>query len=391
MTYKGIIFDLDGTLADTLIDIADCANDCATRLGYEGAPVEEYRYMVGNGVRRLAEKLLKTADEAAIIAFIDAFSKELPRYQVRTTDLYPGIREMLDALISRKVQLAILSNKPDHLVPPLLDKLFNGVFDRTPFSIARGQRPELPRKPDPEGVFALCRELGLSKKELLYIGDTATDMQTGTAAGLATVGVLWGFREAGELIDTGARILVARPEEIPQLLNGVPEVQLMATSHLVMRETLLTDLPAIEPFWKDHEANILDHGTIDPGIWRPENVVKLQRTLKKGPCPTMWTMLLPPSLEVIGYVRIRAVAPSAGKGTIAVRLGRTWWGNGYAPEALKTLCPHIAATHRLNSLELEVLAGNKRGLRAYEKAGFSLVREKYRDGRMWTDLQWKRQ
>jgi ribosomal-protein-alanine N-acetyltransferase len=181
---------------------------------------------------------------------------------------------------------------------------------------------------------------------------------------------------------------VARPGDVRELLGGVPPVSHVATDRLVVRPTLARDLAAIESFWQDPQANRLDHGTPDPGAWQRANVVRLRHLLRKRPSHTMWTLLHLPALEVIGYVRLRRHSLVEGHATMGVRLGRTWWGKGYAAEALKALCAHLAAAKKLQLLELEVLAENTRALRAYGKAGFSLAWRRQRKGRLWCGLEW---
>lgn len=384
MAYEGIIFDFDGTLANTLSGIAGCANACAAALGFPGAEQDEYRYLIGNGLTWLAEKLLKTDDPGVLQRFIASFNERLPAWQEKTTTLYDGVVPCLQALEKRGIQTAVFSNKPDHLLKPLAAQLLPGH----PFEYVLGQTDDMPRKPDPAGALLICEKLGLAPGQMLYVGDTATDMETGTAAGLTTIGVLWGFRTARELVEAGAHALVAHPRELLPMLHGVHRMDLLATERLVIRPTQMNDLPAIEDFWDEPEANVLDHGNKAPGTWTRRNRRILRKGLRKGPSRAMWTLLLPPDLTVMGYIRLRQTHFLSRRGTIAVRLGQAFWGKGYAPEALKHLCRHMTSARKLRAIELEVLADNQRGLRAYEKAGFFLLKKFHRDDRQWCRLQW---
>ncbi len=209
---QAVIFDLDGTLADTLSSIAFFANRALTQCGYQEIPVEEYRYLVGNGAKRLVHGMLSYAGDDTP----EAFDKVSPLYNdgydadsLYLTKPYDGILPLLKSLHERGVKIGVLSNKPDRTTQKIANALFGDFIDS-----CRGQRDETPRKPDPAGVFLLLRELSVSPEECLYVGDTKTDMQTGKAAGIFTVGVTWGFRDRTELEEHHADAIISSPNEL---------------------------------------------------------------------------------------------------------------------------------------------------------------------------------
>lgn len=226
---KAVIFDLDGTLADTLDSIAYCANRA---LADEGFPVikdrESFKRMVGNGARMQMMRALRMvgdpegeavakpdADgfmtcpvhtEAVLERYMKYFEKDC-MYQVKP---YDGICRLLEELKRLGLKIAVFSNKPHENTKYVMDSLFGEGY----FSIVQGQIPELNKKPAPDGVFEIMKKLGLKKEDILYVGDSSVDMDTGKAAGVKTVGVLWGFRTREELLEHGADALIDKPEEL---------------------------------------------------------------------------------------------------------------------------------------------------------------------------------
>ena len=217
MRYKAILFDLDGTLLDTLEDLATAANRALGTLGLPAHPTDAYRVFVGDGLRTLAERILPGEQRSAaqVDALVAAFEREYSRTWNERTAPYAGVPEMLDRLTGDGYRMSVLSNKPDAFTRLCVEQL----LPHWTFAPLYGQRPGVPKKPDPAAALAIAAELGLDPAEVLYLGDTATDMHTARAAGMEAVGVLWGFRSADELRAAGARHLITHPGELAPLLH----------------------------------------------------------------------------------------------------------------------------------------------------------------------------
>ena len=212
MNFKAVIFDMDGTLLDTLQDLADSMNHVLKNLGFPEHPREAYKYFVGQGMDILVRKALPSEhlNESLVTQCIEAMREEYLKNWDRTTRPYPGIPELLDALTREKIPMTILSNKPHDFTLFVAARL----LDKWTFPIILGARPGVPKKPDPAGALEIAETLKLPPKEILYLGDTGTDMKTATSAGMFPVGALWGFRTASELTAEGARVLIDRPQDL---------------------------------------------------------------------------------------------------------------------------------------------------------------------------------
>ena len=209
MKLRAALFDLDGTLADTLADIGGAMNHALAALGLPGHDLESYRRFVGEGVEMLAGRALPPDRQALSPALIERYSARYAETLVKRSVPYPGIPELLDALVGRGVALAVLSNKPD----PATQAIMASLFGRWQFAVVAGRRPDVPRKPDPTGALAVAARLGVAPSDCAFIGDTAIDMRTAIAAGMVPVGVAWGFRP--EELETAGALFVARaPEEL---------------------------------------------------------------------------------------------------------------------------------------------------------------------------------
>ena len=214
---KACIFDLDGTLANTIESIAYFGNRALSALGYQTIDVGTYRYLVGNGADRLMRGMLSTVAPGygedtvtELRKLYDGFYESDPMYLVKN---YPGVPETVKQLKENGILTAVLSNKPDNVTQMVVRELFPaGTFDR-----CYGQRDGVARKPSPEGALLIAEELGVKPEECLYIGDSDVDMKTGKAAGMETVGVLWGFRDREELEANQAQHVIAQPEELLEL------------------------------------------------------------------------------------------------------------------------------------------------------------------------------
>ncbi|MFA5190176.1 MAG: HAD family hydrolase [Verrucomicrobiia bacterium] len=215
MNYKAVLFDLDGTLLDTLEDLADSMNAVLARLGAPQHPVPAYRYFVGDGVLELCRRVLPAdrRDEATVKTAAAAMGDEYSKRWAEKTRPYPGIPELLDTLTERRVKMAILSNKNNNFTKLCVEKLLG----RWRFDMVQGLDETIHKKPHPSGAIAVARRLKIAPADFLYLGDTNTDMKTAVAAGMFPVGALWGFRTAEELTANGAKVLISKPADLLSL------------------------------------------------------------------------------------------------------------------------------------------------------------------------------
>ena len=223
MPFRATIFDLDGTLLDTLDDIANAANRVLAARGFPTHPNPKYQTFIGEGVVKLMlQALPKThQDEATVQVCVGAYVQEYERTWKAKTKPYAGVPEMLDALVVRGLKLAVLSNKPDHFTQRCVGEL----LAEWAFDVVLGASDKYPRKPNPASAIETARRLGVSPAECLYVGDSGIDMQTARAAQMCSVGVLWGFRGKAELLKDGAQALISQPGEVLGLLNRREGVQ----------------------------------------------------------------------------------------------------------------------------------------------------------------------
>ena len=212
--FRAALFDLDGTLANTLADLANATNAALATLGCPTHPVDSYRFKVGDGAPQLCSRALPADRQNLLEEVLRLMRQRYSEHCFEQTKLYPGIPELVAALAERHYKLAVLSNKPDDFTR----RMIAHYFKPSPFAVVRGQLPNVPLKPDPTAALQIAQELGVAPAQWLYLGDTNTDMRTAHAAGMIAVGVLWGFREREELIESGAQHLVAKPEEVLTLL-----------------------------------------------------------------------------------------------------------------------------------------------------------------------------
>ena len=215
--YRAICFDLDGTLLDTLEDIADSANRALGEHNLPVHPVEAYKYFVGDGMRTLVRRIMpqdRRADDDLGEALFHGARAQYAKRWAEKTKPYPGIPEMLDALADRGLAMTVLSNKPHDFTELCVAEL----LPHWKFQLVQGVSDDVPAKPDPTGVRRVAETLDIPPAEFLYVGDTATDMKTANAGGMFAVGVLWGFRQADELREHGAKVLIEQPAELLGLL-----------------------------------------------------------------------------------------------------------------------------------------------------------------------------
>lgn len=214
MKYTTIIWDLDGTLLDTLQDLAEATNHALRSHGMPERTLDEVRRFVGNGVRKL---MCRAIPQGELNPQFEECFAEFRRYYVahcqEHTGLYPGIKEMLSELHSRGLRMAVVSNKLQAGVTELYHVWFADTIE-----VAVGERPEVQRKPAPDMVRLALEEMGVSAEDAVYIGDSEVDVLTARNAGLPCISVLWGFRTSEELLQAGATCLVDNPKEILDLL-----------------------------------------------------------------------------------------------------------------------------------------------------------------------------
>ncbi|MBQ3733291.1 MAG: HAD family hydrolase [Bacteroidales bacterium] len=214
---KLVVFDLDGTLINSLEDLADSANWMLLQHGYPTHPVDAYRYFVGDGMRKLIERILPP-EERNDVRIEQCKAEFVAYYTIHMEDktvVYPGMIELLKELKDRGLKIAVATNKVHIAVAPLMAKYFPGIR----FDSMIGQREGIPVKPHPQIMYDILKETGCQPSETLHVGDTATDMQLAHSAGVTPVGVLWGYRPLEELQEAGAKFIIEKPEELLGLVK----------------------------------------------------------------------------------------------------------------------------------------------------------------------------
>lgn len=217
MKYEAVLFDLDGTLLDTVDDIGDAANRVLSNRDFPIHPISTYYQFIGEGVKVLFTRALPKEErsEDLINTCLKEFVEDYRRnYDVKSKP-YDGIPEMLNALSERNLKLAILSNKPD----PLTKDCVTSLLSNWDFGVVFGQRDSVPRKPNPQAALEIAEKLTISPSNFIYLGDTAIDMKTAVSAGMFPVGVAWGFRPVKELKENGARVIIDKPIQLLDLIK----------------------------------------------------------------------------------------------------------------------------------------------------------------------------
>lgn len=214
LRYKAVIFDLDGTLLNTLEDLADSVNEMLSENGYPERTLEEIRKFVGNGMQKLIERSLpEKVDDEKFSSCYELFRENYKRNMRNKTAPYDGIIQLLEKLKEAGIKTAVTSNKNDDAVKQLCGDIFGGLLD---FSF--GVSADTPPKPDPKMVFKGIEAVGVSKNECIFVGDSETDIRTAKNAGLKSIGVLWGFRDKNVLENEKADYIVKSPQEILGIL-----------------------------------------------------------------------------------------------------------------------------------------------------------------------------
>lgn len=213
--FDGVIFDLDGTLVDTLEDIADAMNRVLAAEKVPPHSFAEYRYLIGRGIRNLVGEALpveKQTNEMIQLCY-ERMLADYGEHSLVKTHVYDGVPELVRALRAGGVPLAIHSNKSEELTQAIVEAL----LDPADFVVVNGARPDAPLKPDPAVALAIAERFGLPPARVVYLGDSLVDMRTATAAGMIPVGALWGFRTREELVESGAAVVIESPLDLLSL------------------------------------------------------------------------------------------------------------------------------------------------------------------------------
>ncbi len=218
MKYKAVIFDLDGTLLNTIQDIGESVNASLKKHNYEGYTIDEYKIFVGRGIDETISICIEKGgiDPAEFDSIKKGYMEEYKVRHNRNTKPYEGIVDLLNNLKEKGIKVNVLSNKPHHQTL----KVISHYFKDFEFDFVYGKKPEFRIKPYPESLNDMIKKLDLDKKDILYVGDTNTDIQTANNANLTSVGVLWGFRKRPELEKEGASYIIDKPEEILKIVEG---------------------------------------------------------------------------------------------------------------------------------------------------------------------------
>lgn len=215
MKKKAVIFDLDGTLIDSIEDIALCTNEVLEKIGHETHPLDAYQNFVGDGAlmlitNALNDNVTQETIEEALVLFKEIYGDRIHK----NTKPYDGIYEMLDSIKNHHLHLAVLSNKPH----PFTVEFINHFFQQYPFVEIHGQKEDVPKKPDPKGALNIAEALQISPRDIIFVGDTPTDIKTAKSAGMFSIGVSWGYRSVDELKTAQADIIARDPKHLAEIL-----------------------------------------------------------------------------------------------------------------------------------------------------------------------------
>lgn len=215
---KAVLFDLDGTLADSLIDLADGVNRAIASKGFPTHDVEAFKYFVGDGIPKMIERALPKSNRDAdtVNEIKDIF---LPYYAIHYADntyAYKGMPELVNALKEKGFIVAVVTNKEQNMANEVVKSLYGDVFD-----LIFGKRDGIPAKPDPTAALMAMEELGVTPEECVFIGDSGMDVATAVNSGAVPVGELWGFRKEDELLANGAKYIISKPQELLDIIEGL--------------------------------------------------------------------------------------------------------------------------------------------------------------------------
>ncbi len=214
---KLCVFDLDGTIADTISTIEYYGNNSLSAYNLPKIPRDRYKYLVGDGAATLVERMLaeiNCEDKSLFDKVYDKYVNDYDKDFMYLTTVYEGVTELIDSLLEKGIKVAVLTNKPEFTAVKVIDILLGNRVD-----LCVGNTENRPKKPDPTALFEILDSFGVSGEECLYIGDTSTDMKTGNGGKCHTVGVLWGFRDKQELMENKAEFIIEKPAEILDIIS----------------------------------------------------------------------------------------------------------------------------------------------------------------------------
>lgn len=215
---KAVIFDLDGTLVNSLCDLADSTNFALSQFGFPTHEVEKFKYFVGDGMPKLIERALplENNDQQTKTKVLEVFMQYYRNHYADKTSAYDGVLELLENLRASGFKMAVVSNKADEMTGVVVKKVFSDVFD-----IVTGKRENYPAKPNPQLTLKVIEDLGVKAEECAFVGDSGMDMATAVNSGCVPLGVLWGFRTEEELKNNGAKFIAKTPQEVLHIIRGI--------------------------------------------------------------------------------------------------------------------------------------------------------------------------
>lgn len=213
--FRAVLFDLDGTLANSICDLADSVNYALAQFGYPVRETENFRYYAGDGIAKMIERALPKnhADAKTVAAVKAVFEQRYAGHYADKTVAYDGLCHLIDELKAQGILIAVVTNKAQQFAECVVKKLYGNRFD-----LILGLQPGLPAKPDPTALFVAMKQLGVTPEQCAFVGDSAMDIKAGVNAGAFPVGVLWGFRERAELAESGARAFAENAAALRRIL-----------------------------------------------------------------------------------------------------------------------------------------------------------------------------
>lgn len=213
---KAVIFDLDGTLVNSLFDLATACDYALSQKGFPTHTVEEYKYFIGNGIPKLIERALPEVNRNAYTIEVvkEIFLKYYSVHFADKTVAYGGMKETVTELKNRGLKLAVVTNKADNMAKSVVKAVYGDIFD-----IVVGLNDKFPAKPNAASTLDTLNKLSVTPDECVFVGDSAVDIQTANNAGIKSVGVLWGFRDREELMENGATYIIDNPQELLQIIG----------------------------------------------------------------------------------------------------------------------------------------------------------------------------